>query len=233
MLAKFSYFFLFLLCLAGFSSHLGAAQKSKIKAVVFDFGGVIAQSDHNEIDQFIATSLNLSPAEVADAKERLKKLPAQEREEEEAFWISYLNSKGKQLPNNWMEQLDEARFRAIKVIPGMVDLVKNLQQQGFRTALLSNVRKNRAQIKSKLGYYDLFHPVLFSYEIGVSKPDPQAYRILLDQLKLPPHEVLFIDNKLANVEAAKSAGMDAIHFINTQQLIEELKKRGIEVSASN
>ncbi len=233
MLTKCFYIFFSFLCLAGFSSFSYAAQhKTQIKSIVFDFGGVIAKSNHDEIAQFIANSLNLSVEEAVEASVELKKQMTQGVKEGD-FWITYANSKGKTLPKDWMDQLNEARFRSLKTIPGMVSLVKNLQNQGFQTALLSNVRQSQAQIKSKLGYYELFEPVLFSYEIGVSKPDPKAYSILLERLKLPPEVVLFIDNKASNIEAAKAAGMDAILFIDAQQLIRELKQRGIEVSLSD
>lgn len=228
MLTRFSYIFFLIFCLAGFSSQLQAEQKAKIKAVVFDFGGVIAKSDHNEIANFIAKTLHISPNEALESLAELKK-KSSEIENEQDFWLAYANSKGIKLPDNWLEKLNETRFQSLKVMPGMIDLVKDLQKQGYQTALLSNVRKSQAQIKRQLGYYELFHPTIFSYEIGVSKPDPKAYYILLDQLKMPPEVVLFIDNKLPNVEVAKSIGMDAIQYVNTDQLIKELKQRGIEV----
>lgn len=232
MLAKFSYMFFIFFCLAGISGHVQAMQQTKIKAIVFDFGGVIAKSDHDEIANFIAKSLDISPQEATAASLQLKQQLLQ-GENEVNYWQVYANSKGKKLPDHWMDQLNEARFQSLKVIPGMVDLVKELKKQGFQTALLSNVRKSQAEIKSKLGYYELFQPALFSYEIGANKPDLKAYRILLDRLQLPPESILFIDNKLPNIEAAKSLGMDAIQFDNTDQLIKDLKQRGIEISLPN
>jgi putative hydrolase of the HAD superfamily len=79
----------------------------------------------------------------------------------------------------------------------------------------------------------MFHPVLLSFEIGVKKPNLKSYQILLDQLKISPQQLLFIDNKEENVKAAKSLGIDAITFINAKQLAEELKKRGIILSIDN
>lgn len=227
MYTKCSKIFFFFLLFSFFSNQLQAAQ---IKAIVFDFGGVIAKSDHEEIANFIASTLNISPQEAAMALVDLKKQSATCRDEL-SFWTHFAQSKGKKLPSDWMVRLSDAKFNAIKTIPGMIDLVKKLQVMGFKTALLSNVRESQAQLKSKLGYYQLFEPALFSFEIGVSKPDPKAYQILLEKLKLPPSEILFIDNKLPNIETAKSLGIDAIQFENTDQLIKELKQRGIGLSS--
>lgn len=233
MIAKFfSFILLTSYLLRGFTplhaSSLQTPSSCKVKVVVFDFGGVIAKTDHQEINQFIATSLHISLEEAQAAKILLKQDTAQGKEESD-FWKLFAISRGIQLPDHWMEKLSDAKFRALKVVPGMIEIVKDLQQQGFQTALLSNVIKSQAQIKSKLGYYELFNPTLFSYEIGVSKPDPKAFHILLDRLKTDSSSILFIDNKLPNVKAAQEQGMDSILFTNTDQLIQDLKQRCIEI----
>lgn len=228
MLVKSTYLFVFLLFAFGFANFLQSGERNKIKAIVFDFGGVIVKSDHEKTIDFIARSLQISSNEAREALGRLKKETAH-GESEQDFWLIFAEQKGISLPDHWLNHLNEIKFQSLHVIPGMIELVKELQKQGYQTALLSNVKKSHAEIKGKLGYYDLFNPALFSYEIGVSKPNPKAYHHLLDQLKLSPDEVFFIDNKLSNVEAAKSLGMDAIEYVDTEQLIKELKKRDIQV----
>jgi putative hydrolase of the HAD superfamily len=232
MLAKFSVSLIFIFLLVCFLGSVQASQKSNVNTIVFDFGGVIAKSDHSEVVEFIAKSLNISLKDAAEALVELKVQSTQGISDED-FWLVYTNSKGIKLPDNWIDQLNDAKFHSLRIIPGMVDLVKELQKQGYQTALLSNVRKSQAQIKSQLGYYELFHPALFSYEIGVCKPDPKAYQILLDRLRLSAESVLFIDNKLVNVEAAKQFGIDGILFIDTNHLIADLKQRSIEISLSD
>ena len=101
-----------------------------------------------------------------------------------------------------------------------------------QTALLSNARVNKGTLKRKLGYYNLFYPVLLSYEIGIRKPDPKAFQILLSRLQVSPQAVLFIDNQQPNVDSAKSLGMDGIVFTSRDQLVQELKKREIRISTN-
>jgi epoxide hydrolase-like predicted phosphatase len=230
MLTKWLSLFSVLFLLIGTLSYLHAEQQQqKIKVIVFDFGSVIAKTDKQQVIQFIAQSLHISPEEAQDALKQLKQHTLQNKDEQE-FWVTYANMKGITLPNNWVEKLNDARSHALKEIPGMIALVKDLQRQGYQTALLSNIRESQAAIKRKLGYYDLFHPAILSYEIGIRKPDPKAYQILLSRLQVPPQVILFIDNQQINVEAAKKLGMDGIVFTHTNQLIQELKQRGIEVS---
>ena len=76
-------------------------------------------------------------------------------------------------------------------------------------------------------------PVLLSYEIGVKKPNPEAFKILLQKLQLSASFVIFIDDRIENVEAAKNQGIDAILFVNPSQLKDELEKRGFYLDKIN
>ncbi|WP_068469748.1 HAD family hydrolase [Candidatus Protochlamydia phocaeensis] len=228
---KFLSFLFPLFCLTCLPS-LVSAQTPPVKIIVFDFGGVIAKGDKQEIGNYIAKTFDISPEEGLKSQTELKQYLTQGGSEQD-FWKMYAQSKGKSLPDQWIEKLDQVRLRAIKEIPGMVNVVKTLQKQGYQTALLSNVRMSQAKLKRQLGYYSLFDPVLLSYEIGVDKPNAKAYQILLDTLGAPPERVLFIDNKPQNIEAAKSMGIDAILFQNADQLIREFRQRGIIISQDN
>ena len=47
---------------------------------------------------------------------------------------------------------------------------------------------------------------------GILKPDPRAYEICTQQLGLPPHDCVFVDDQRRNVEGAQRAGMVAVWF---------------------
>ena len=219
--------FIFLF-LCSYLPPIEGTQSTKVKAIVFDFGGVITKTDRKQITEYISQSLQLSQEDAASALQGLKNNTLNDGVEID-YWQKFARSKGKKLPDDWLHQLNDVRFNSLQENPGMVELVKCLKKKGFQTALLSNVRKSQAQIKRKLGFYELFHPTLFSYETGVRKPDPKAFSLLLSKLNLSPQEVIFIDNKSENVAVAKSLGIDAILFENRNQLVEALKERGIEI----
>ncbi len=63
--------------------------------------------------------------------------------------------------------------------------------------------------------------------MGLEKPDPKAYQLLLEKVELPANEVVFIDDLEENVEAAKKLGIDAIVFKSAEQVRHELAKRGL------
>lgn len=215
-------------------THSSLMAAPKIKAIVFDLGGVIAVTDRQEMILFIAKSLGISPKEASKALIGLKETSLKGDTDNdywvnEEYWIQYTRAKKIKLPHHWIEKLNEHRLKSVREMPGMLDLVKNLKKQGYQVALLSNVRRSQAIIKRKLGYYDLFNPTILSYEIKMRKPRLSAYCYLLQQLNLPASEVIFIDDKLENVAAAKSVGINAILFKNPRQLVNSLKERGVEI----
>lgn len=98
--------------------------------------------------------------------------------------------------------------------------------------MLSDVTQYQAEIIRKMGYYDLFSPVLLSYEIGIKKPNPKAFKILLEKIQKSASSVIFIDDRIENGEAAKNLGIDSIQFISPKQLKKELIERDFSLEHS-
>ena len=65
--------------------------------------------------------------------------------------------------------------------------------------------------------------------LGVSKPNPAIYRLALDLAGLQPASAVMIDDRLQNVEAARSVGMQAILFQGAEQVRGELEQLGVRV----
>jgi FMN phosphatase YigB (HAD superfamily) len=63
-----------------------------------------------------------------------------------------------------------------------------------------------------------------SYEVGCAKPDAAIYRICLDQLQVPAASVLFVDDRVENLEAASRLGIQTLHFTGDES-VEELRGR--------
>jgi putative hydrolase of the HAD superfamily len=79
------------------------------------------------------------------------------------------------------------------------------------------------------GYFDFF---LSSCYVGLRKPSPQIYELALDVLQCEPGEVLFIDDRPGNVEAASSLGIHAVRYQGPAQLERELASLGITVEVA-
>jgi HAD superfamily hydrolase (TIGR01509 family) len=69
--------------------------------------------------------------------------------------------------------------------------------------------------------------MLFSCDLRALKPSPEAFHAALARLGQPAERVLFIDDTEANAAAARTLGMDAIHFTGADALRAALVERGL------
>lgn len=86
----------------------------------------------------------------------------------------------------------------------------------------SDTIQNAPEIQDELR--SLFKGIYSAKDLGVSKKDPEAYRLLIQHLHTIPTDLLYIDDTLDNIVAAKSAGLRTIHFTKNELLIKELQK---------
>ena len=93
-----------------------------------------------------------------------------------------------------------------------IDLIRRLHPT-YKTAVLSNADNTLiTRLRDAHGIFDLFDEIVVSADVGMAKPEPKIYVLAAQRLGLPPAECVFIDDLEGNVEAARAAGMHAIHF---------------------
>jgi putative hydrolase of the HAD superfamily len=104
-----------------------------------------------------------------------------------------------------------------------------LKQHGIKTAILSNMGDNvLANIERTFDWLARFDVLVWSYQLGMAKPEPAIYQHTLRELGIEPGEALFIDDRLVNIEAARALGMQGILFSNVEQLRKDLIGAGLD-----
>ncbi|TFB11137.1 HAD family phosphatase [Candidatus Marinimicrobia bacterium MT.SAG.3] len=112
---------------------------------------------------------------------------------------------------------------------GIESIVRSLGEE-YRLAILSNTNPIHFEhIKKKYAMIGLFEHIILSYEIGVMKPAVLAYEKLIAATSKSPLKLLFIDDRIENINAAKELGIDGIHYRSVENLRRELEKRNIKV----
>ena len=90
--------------------------------------------------------------------------------------------------------------------------------------LLSNAWVNaRSLLSERFNFIDVFDVSVFSYEVGMRKPDPAIFKLMLKKMGARAKNVLFIDDMSINVEGAKSAGLYAIRYMDISATIAAVK----------
>jgi putative hydrolase of the HAD superfamily len=100
-----------------------------------------------------------------------------------------------------------------RLTDGVPDLLAELRSTGTRLACLSNdVSEWSAILRARFGLETWITTWVISGDIGVRKPAPEAYLSLCQGVNAGAARVLFIDDRLANVRAARQAGLAAVWF---------------------
>lgn len=85
-----------------------------------------------------------------------------------------------------------------------------------------------AHMEREFDWLPQFDVLVWSFQHKMAKPDPAIYKIVLDRLGTRPDETLFIDDKLANIEAARALGFIALQFSTIEKLRDDLVAAGLD-----
>lgn len=109
-------------------------------------------------------------------------------------------------------------------------VITHLAVAGYRMGLLSNTNELHWQwiLKHRYGLVPgVFDPVILSFELKVSKPSQEIFKIAAEKAGVAPEDIFYTDDTAGHVEGARSAGLDAVQYTGTTELVEELRKRGV------
>jgi putative hydrolase of the HAD superfamily len=187
-------------------------------AVAFDVEGVIAHTDTAIFNQALdALRPGLDTDEMQTARNTEALYPLWVRYsvgglDAAAYWGAVLRAVDVEPTPESLAALDVGLRRSWwgRLDAAVLAIADALRSEGLALALLSNsAPEHEATIPRFAGRFDVAH---FSHRTGRRKPDPGAYTALLEDLGLDASRVLFIDDKLRNVEAARALGLQGHVF---------------------
>lgn len=97
-------------------------------------------------------------------------------------------------------------------MPGMRKLLMHLRVYGYHLYGLSNYSHKIYDIEQRLKIFRNLEGQIISSDIHITKPDPRIFKLLLAKYGLNAEESLFVDDRICNVEAARSLGFNAMVF---------------------
>lgn len=198
---------------------------SNFEAIIFDYGGVIANKVFTIYDVFKALNIEFPKNQNSELEEILisyeKGIPNEE------FKQSLKEKLNLELPENFFETWKKIHNEKTGKDCAVLEIIKKLKSKNYKLAMLSNVNKIYGEENYKNGTYDIFDVLILSYEVGMIKPEPDIYKLTLEKLGLPGDRCIFIDDRIENLEPAKRLGIHTIHFKDAKALEDELKKLNI------
>lgn len=191
-----------------------------IKSIIFDFFGVICPD-------LYWTWLKVRVPDLESQRDYFQKLSDRldlgEISPEE--FIKTLSEKTDVVEKDVVPQM----FEALVIDEPLISLIKELKKT-YKIGLLSNSNSHFIdQILTEHNLGDLFDAKIISEKVGFIKPQPEIFKIALDQLNSKPEEAIFVDDREGHAKAAEKVGIEGLVFKDAKILREELKQQGILV----
>jgi putative hydrolase of the HAD superfamily len=201
-----------------------------MRNVIFDVGNVFVRWSPPEIVERCFglrkdAAENLGRAEALFRGPLWRRLNLGELTQEEAM-LAYQAEFGLS-----EEQANDLFFHVMdhqELIDGTEAIAHRLKQAGYRVfALTDNVHEIVAHLKSRHQFWTLFEGAVVSAEVGLMKPDPAIFRHATETFGLAAAETVFLDDIQANVDGARSIGMEARLFTTPSRCEEDLRALGL------
>ena len=206
-----------------------------IKAVFWDFGGVITSSpfeafnkfeiDNNLPADFLRQVNSTNPNDNAWAKLERSEVNLEEFDllfEKESKNLGHA-VKGKEVIALLQGQIRPEMVKALQKIRGnliqacLTNNIRSLKEEAFEEGNVSVSGKHDVIM-------DLFDFVIESSKVNLRKPDPAFYKMACEKASIEPSEAVFLDDLGINLKPAKNLGMETIKVINSRDALQELQK---------
>jgi putative hydrolase of the HAD superfamily len=204
---------------------------SSIKAVLFDFGQVLSLSADPAVWQQMLTHSGLSEADLH------REYWAHRHEYDrgtlngQTYWQAVAAGSQTTFTPDQIAALTAADVDLwSRLNHPMVEWAQRLQRAGIRTGILSNIGDAMADgLIAKFDWISGFDHCIWSHALKLAKPEAAIYHAAAEGLATEPSQILFIDDKIENIEAAESIGMQAIQYhLDHPAFEQELRRRNLE-----
>ena len=201
---------------------------TRIRAIVFDFGGVLIDWNPRYLYRKLFpgndTAMESFLAEIGFTEWN------QQQDAGRAFSLA-VTELVKRFPSyaDLIQAYDERWEESIAgPLQGTVDLLLPLQQAGLELHGLSNWSSEKfAAVRAKYSFFQLFATILVSGDVKLIKPDSRIFQALLERIGRSAGECVFIDDSEENITTARSLGFETIRFESPEQLRSALQQRGL------
>ncbi len=203
----------------------------QIKNIIFDFGGVIIDISHSNVEKAFR-NLGAHNFEELFSKaiqsELFQKLETGQITDSEfrdtLRTLTGIDVSDEILDDTWNQIIGDYH-------PPRIDLLRTIRQH-YRLYILSNTNHIHFEFyirkfREEFGYdfVSLFEKTYWSFEIGCRKPDDSPYLHVLNENRLNPEETLFIDDSIQNIKTAQKLNIRTIH-LNQETDVTDLFENG-------
>jgi putative hydrolase of the HAD superfamily len=204
-----------------------------IQNIIFDFGGVIYDIDHEKTKKAFA-NLGVKNFESLYGHAIQTRL-FEDLEIGKTSPSTFREAIRKHLPKNTLDQEIDLAWNALLIgfKPTRLELLERVGKQ-YRIFLLSNTNQIHYQqymgelrkLNSYEKFTSVFEKLYFSHQIGMRKPDPKIFNYVLQENHIQASETVFIDDYDLNVSTANKLGLQGLLLQHDQDVIDLFTTEG-------
>lgn len=193
-----------------------------VRAIFFDFGGVIMRTEYQAPRQHLAERLNMEYEDLVRLvfeSETSRKASVGAATADE-HWAAV--AKRLKRPASETQSIRDEFFGGDVLDLGLIQLIRALRGK-YKIGLISNAWDDLRGYISREKFDDAFDAMIISAEIGVVKPEAKIFQFALEQVKVPAGDALFVDDFAENIAGCEKIGMKGLHFTDPEKDIQKIK----------
>lgn len=196
-----------------------------VRVLAFDLGGVLFRDGTAEFLEYLHRTYGVDMARSGELLNgTLGSSYREGRLTRDEFWSVLRRTLGL---SDREDDLEAIWIDGYRLNEGTRDLIQELSQSYDVYYLSDNVAERIEAVERRYRFLHLFKGGVFSHEVGVRKPDPRIYELLLERAQVEAPQVLFVDDKDWALTPAVQLGMKTVLFRDSEQVRHELWQLGV------
>ena len=194
-----------------------------IRAVFFDFGGVIMRTEYQAPRQKLAERFNMDYDDIDKAvfgSVSAKRASLGEITEGQ-HWAEVL--KRFKQPDSEFKTFHDQFFAGDLIDRNLIEYIRSLHGS-VHTGLISNAWSGLRDLLAREKLLDLFDTVIISAEVRTVKPSARIYELALEQANVSADEAVFVDDMPENIAACQKVGMTGVLFNDPEKSLDRLHR---------
>ncbi len=192
-----------------------------IKALIFDWGGVLVRRPTPKIIAQTAAYFNVSEAAITQQFILHKSKFQTGALSEHQFWEHLCQ--GIRCPPPQQPLWKQFLRQAYQENQELFSCIQEWKTQDYKIGFLSNTEPPSVELFYEQSY-TVFDAIMFSCEQGLRKPHPELYQRILKKLSVQPQQAVFVDDLRENIKGAQKVGMKAVPFTTNENLKRKLQQ---------
>lgn len=212
------------------NSDYEISENKPIKYVLFDLGGVVFNGSIKNFCMWCFHKYGFTP-KFMDSK-----VSVDHRMDTGEFTIyDFLKEQNPELPEEAEDTLLDKWANTFRPNHKILEIISDIDKSTCNVGALSNIDRYNGKYYTAQGYFKDFDKLFFSYKMKMVKPDNRIFLNIIKELQLDPREILFIDDQVANIEAAKRFSFNTLLFteeyVDSNKFIYDLNKNGVKLKS--